>query len=1034
MISPRYLLLFAFWLLWPAGWLQAQEPAKILTDTEDARIIGVTARENAVTNLLTEARQLKDAGDKLKAARTLNRAGRFQLRQSQFTEALATYQQALDLGEETTDYQNPIDSLNGLARAYTLLERCGDAQWMTGRALYRSEKQNYAEGKAEALMISADCESNNLHALESAQQSLEFWQSINHQLGIARAHMVVGEYQMVRNDLFASTKSFETSAALWRELNVPYQVAECLNNLGFIEYRKGAWQASLGFYIDAERLIDEAAEPYIMGQIKSGFAEAFVESGLAETGMDRYLEALEYFRLAKDVRAQVGMKWGIGKTHYINGNYPKAIEVLTAARPEAEAIPAAMITALCDDYLGRTYFELNDYPTALRYFEAAIDGFTRSGNPMELARTRAFIGHVYEQEGDLAKAKAYYEQALTAFQKSSDRLNEAATLSALGGLELKKGDVDAAEQHLLESLRLTDEMRRVSFSTDLTAAFSDRVSHRYEKYIDCLMRKYKSTGSRELVVRAFEASELGRARSLTELFHATRVNLFPGVDPQLADKEKKLRELIQINENSKVTLLAEKSYTRAELETLDQQHKQLKAEHDQLVQSNPVYAQVYRPTSWDLERIQQQVVADDQTALLEYSLGSEKSYAWVVTRSGIKSYELANETEIRRVAERVINLLQRPPLASTRSELPSALKDLAQVILAPVADELKAQQLIIVPDGVLNYIPFQVLPSPVTNEPLVAANVIVNAPSASILGEIQQEAAHRQPAPKLLAAFGDPVFAPNYVQRKDTNSSDLLAVARWRSALRDADLNRDAFDPSALLPLFHAKRELESLREVAGENAVVVSEYDATRDRFLSTDLGQYSVLHLVTHGLFNPERPENSGFVLSTVDRQDQQVNGFIGVKEIYELRAPVRLVVLSACQTALGKHVRGEGLLGLTRGFMGAGASSVVASLWNVDDGATAELMKHFYTNLLQEGMKPAEALREAQNVIRKRPEWSSPYYWAAFTLQGDYRHPFQPPTQPSRLALAAKLLIIITVMIVLASFLWWYRNRRSAKLTVS
>ena len=121
----------------------------------------------------------------------------------------------------------------------------------------------------------------------------------------------------------------------------------------------------------------------------------------------------------------------------------------------------------------------------------------------------------------------------------------------------------------------------------------------------------------------------------------------------------------------------------------------------------------------------------------------------------------------------------------------------------------------------------------------------------------------------------------------------------------------------------------------------------------------------------------------------------------------------------------MRGEGLLGLTRGFMGAGASSVVASLWNVDDGATAELMKHFYTNLLQEGMKPAEALREAQNVIRKRPEWSSPYYWAAFTLQGDYRHPFEPPTQPSRLALAAKLLIIITVMIVLASFLWWYQN---------
>ena len=132
---------------------------------------------------------------------------------------------------------------------------------------------------------------------------------------------------------------------------------------------------------------------------------------------------------------------------------------------------------------------------------------------------------------------------------------------------------------------------------------------------------------------------------------------------------------------------------------------------------------------------------------------------------------------------------------------------------------------------------------------------------------------------------------------------------------------------------------------------------------------------------------------MLSTVNRDGQEQNGFVGLQDIYGLRAPVDLVVLSACQTALGKDVRGEGLLGLTRGFMYAGASSVVASLWKVDDEATAELMRQFYTNMLRKGMTPADALRAAQNSIRQRPEWQAPYYWAGFTLQGEYRQVIKP-----------------------------------------
>jgi hypothetical protein len=129
---------------------------------------------------------------------------------------------------------------------------------------------------------------------------------------------------------------------------------------------------------------------------------------------------------------------------------------------------------------------------------------------------------------------------------------------------------------------------------------------------------------------------------------------------------------------------------------------------------------------------------------------------------------------------------------------------------------------------------------------------------------------------------------------------------------------------------------------------------------------------------------------------------------------------VVLSACQTGLGKDVRGEGLIGLTRGFMYAGASSVVSSLWKVDDEVTAELMKHFYTNMLQRGMPPAAALRAAQNSIREQPQWSSPYYWAAFTFQGDYQESIKVvPSTRTRLGDKKQMAIVISVMSLLAFF---------------
>jgi CHAT domain-containing protein len=184
------------------------------------------------------------------------------------------------------------------------------------------------------------------------------------------------------------------------------------------------------------------------------------------------------------------------------------------------------------------------------------------------------------------------------------------------------------------------------------------------------------------------------------------------------------------------------------------------------------------------------------------------------------------------------------------------------------------------------------------------------------------------------------------------------------------------------------RREAEGIVTLAREKSLKAVDFQANRATATSAELSQYRLLHFATHGLLNSQHPELSGVVLSLVDEQGRPQDGFLRLHEIYNLKLGADLVVLSACQTALGKEIKGEGLVRLTRGFMYAGVPRVVASLWRVPDKATAELMKRFYQGMLREGLTPAAALRAAQVSLWKERRWRQPYYWAAFVLQGEWR----------------------------------------------
>ncbi len=411
---------------------------------------------------------------------------------------------------------------------------------------------------------------------------------------------------------------------------------------------------------------------------------------------------------------------------------------------------------------------------------------------------------------------------------------------------------------------------------------------------------------------------------------------------------------------------------------------------------------------------------DGHTLLLEYALGAERSYLWAVTPTSLTSHELPGRATVEKAARLVYDDLrarQRRPgeterdhgarVAQADAQYWRHAAELSAMTLGPVAGQLGDKRLLIVAEGALQYVPFAALPAPsqpgslerpselATGEspvPLVVDHEVVHLPSASVLAVLRRETGARRPAPRTLALLADPVFDLEDSRVAATVNKETSARERRPAApdldraLRDAGMGDDGFYLPRLLSSRDEAKAIGAL--VPADEAMIATGFDATRARAMSGELSQFRIVHFATHGLLDGEHPELSGIVLSLVDRTGRPQNGFLRLHDIYNLDLPAELVVLSACDTGLGKDIKGEGLVGLARGFMYAGAARVVASLWKVDDEATADLMARFYRGMLQDGKSAASALRDAQVAIWQQRRWKPPYYWAAFVLQGEWQ----------------------------------------------
>ncbi|MFL6229070.1 MAG: CHAT domain-containing protein [Pyrinomonadaceae bacterium] len=839
-------------------------------------------------------------------------------------------------------------------------------------------------------------------------------------IGMGNTYTAAGEPQK-------ALECFDQALQLARALGDKFRQARALGQSASV-YRK------LGETDEALRSGDEAAQLYRATGAKNlevellyFVGELYSLSGEHEKARDYFDQAMRLYQASGDKYGEAGTLESLGYSYHLQDEPSRALEYYNKALALWQVIGDKQREAIEQSLVSSEYARAGERQKALDHAEQALLlQHSIVGNKSREAVVLTNVGQTYYKLGEFEKALDYYREPLRLWQISGAKRNEAITRKHVASALRDLGRLGEARVNMEKSIDLLEFLRDHTGSPELQASFVASLFDFYEFYIDLLMRLHAADPGAGDDQAALAFAEKVKVRSLVELLAKGRVDLRSGVDRALFDRERSINERITARLDD-LTKLLRGRYTDAQRSASEREIDALKGELSQaqaaIREHDPRYSALTKPQPLGVREIQRQVL-DADTILLEYALGEERSYLWAVTPGDVRSYRLppkaAVEAQVRRVYQLLTARRPVPGLTVGQQRAREVAADmqyrtqaavLSRMLLGPVAALLGTKRVVIVADGALQYLPFGVLPAPSTPaaelqadlRPLILDHEIVSLPSASVLAVLRRELADRQPAPKTVAVLADPVFAPDDARVKLSLASSERPVINRNGQAQTGVVSRalsstlesalgsvgSGNNRVNLRRLLFSRDEAEAILSMTPRQADLKAlDFRANRSLAMSDELSHYQIVHFSTHGLLDSRHPELSGLVLSLVNEAGQPQEGFLRLHEIYNLRLGAELVVLSGCQTGLGKEVRGEGLVGITRGFMYAGAPRVVASLWEVDDAATAELMKRFYRGVLQEKLPPAAALRAAQIELLKKRHWQSPYYWGAFVLQGEWR----------------------------------------------
>ena len=643
--------------------------------------------------------------------------------------------------------------------------------------------------------------------------------------------------------------------------------------------------------------------------------------------------------------------------------------------------------------LGSEAYSKGNYDLALTYLGRAEGFQSRAGDRHGLAYTLSNYGRINGARGDLEGARAKFRDALVLRAEVGDLQGEVETRFQAASVEDRFGHLAEAAEHLRLASEAIEHLRLRAGGEDLRASYFALAARVYDFRIDVLMRLEDKEPKQGHAARALQVSEAARARTLLEAIAAATVKSpSSSAKGALLEQERALRIRLD-REVAHYQLLKLSGHPSAEMAPAEREVDARRAEWRDVW--NKVFGtgdQPGQPAPEIISAEQIRGMLDEGTLFLEFTLGEERSYLWLVspqTRE-IEYFYLPPGREITRLARVFINAIRKPPVTAAAQPaqrdlaLENASSDLSKALFKDIAPRLGRKRLVIVPDGLLHYVPFAALADLEAGgrwSPIVLQHETVVLPSASALYAARRRAAEHGSAPLPMAIIANPVYVP------DTGAP----AATADSGRRGAEV------PPA--PLSFAEDEMSaienSLREALGPNGRwrVWKGPEVTHDVATSTQLKDYRFIHYLAHGVYDDARPEASGLWLSFYDdRGRKREDRLLSLADVLSMKLAADAVVLSACETASGKELRGEGVISLTWGFMRAGSLRVVSSLWRVNDARSAVLMGQFYRRVLMRGMPAgrmlaATSLQEAQ-VFMYEKLLAHPHYWAAFELHGDWR----------------------------------------------
>ena len=773
-----------------------------------------------------------------------------------------------------------------------------------------------------------------------------------------------------------------------------------LSSMGKIYGDNAEWDKALVCYEQALPIFTELKSERNQALTINNIGVAYYRSGEYAKALDYLQQSLPLHRAAANKSAEAYTLLNIGRVYARLNDYPKAVGYYHQAQVIQHEIENSSQEAETLDEFGEAYAAAGQYQKAIEYHQQAVHIQHKIGNLRREAIAMRKLGEVYSRLGQLDKAQEMLNAALTTFRNIGDLSSVATALEGVARLEQKRGNLIEARKHIAESLALIETVRARSSSLERRASYRATFENAFEFYIDVLMQQHARNPASGFDAEALQVNERGRARSLVEQLNEARVDIRRGVDASLIEKERDLTRMLNAKAERELQLRISKG-SSDEIATLQRAIGALEDEYQQVQaairQSSPQYAALTQPQPLSLKEIQQQL--DPDTLLFEYSLGRERSYLWVVGHDSLKTYVLPKKDEIEPLAQRVYESLvarsvtrsletpaqRNARIAQADANFQTAAGELSRIILLPAAAELGDKRLAVVADGNLQYVPFAAL-SVANRRALILDHEVVSLPSASAFAVQRQNLANRELAPKTLAVIADPVFSPSDPRlRKGVEEGAAQAATRSLEHLPANAVGSQLAIPRLPFTRSEADRILAVAR--AGSNLKAL-DFRANRAMATGGELSKYRYVHFATHGYLDTSRAGLSAIVLSLFDEQGKPEDGFLRTHDVYNLKLPAELVVLSACETGLGKDVQGEGIEGLTRAFMYAGARRLVVSLWNVNDKATATLMQRLYTGMLRNNKTPAAALRAAQIEMLRSAQWQSPYYWAPFVMQGEWR----------------------------------------------